>query len=57
MISNFIGVLLARPKSSSKSSSDHTTYLSQTAASMLKHAQFIAGCLKALKALQEYWTR
>jgi len=52
-----LGVLLARPKSSSKSSSDHTTYISQTAASMLKHAQFITCCLKALKALQEYWAR
>ncbi|XP_026807089.1 E3 ubiquitin-protein ligase UBR4 isoform X1 [Rhopalosiphum maidis] len=55
IIMRFIGVLLARPKSSSKSSSDHTTYISQTAASMLKHAQFITCCLKALKALQEYW--
>lgn len=52
-----LGVLLARPKSSSKSSSDHTTYISQIAASMLKHAQFITCCLKALKALQEYWAR
>lgn len=52
-----LGVLLARPKSSSKSSSDHTTYLSQTAASMLKNEQFITCCLKALKALQEYWAR
>lgn len=53
-----LGVLLARPKSSSKSSSEHTTtYISQTTASMLKHAQFISCCLKALKALQEYWAR
>ncbi|VVC25973.1 Hypothetical protein CINCED_3A011321 [Cinara cedri] len=54
IVMRFIGVLLSRPKSSSKSS-DHTTHISQMAASMLKNAQFISCCLKALKALHEYW--
>ncbi|XP_050533339.1 E3 ubiquitin-protein ligase UBR4 [Daktulosphaira vitifoliae] len=57
IIMRFLGVLLARPKSSSKSVPDHTTYISQTTASMLKHAQFISFCLKALKSLQEYWAK
>jgi hypothetical protein len=53
----FLGVLMSRSKSNTKSTGDNSSFVSQTTAAMLLQAGVIDYCLILLKALLQYWKR
>jgi len=53
----FLGVLMSRSKSNTKTVGDNSSFVSQTTAAMLQQAGVIDYCLTLLKALLQYWKR
>jgi hypothetical protein len=53
----FLGVLMSRSKSNTKTTGDNSSFVSQTTAAMLLQAGVIDYCLVLLKDLLQYWKR